>query len=138
MSNITVFSPNLVGAGGCNGPRGTYARIGWHTITRNTALTVSSERTGFPGAALKNATTYDRWSPETTPAWAQWDVGGNVDLDYVGIASHNLRGATIAVQYSHDASTWQTAITIQPSKDDALIAWWEPITARYWRVLIEG
>lgn len=138
MSNITVFSPNLVGGTGCDGPRGSYARIGWHTITRDAALTVSSERAGFPGISLKNATTYDRWSPVTLPAWAQWDARGNVDIGYVGIASHNLRGAVISVQYSQDAATWQTAISMEPSKDSALFAWWEPVTARYWRVLIEG
>ncbi|WP_322997961.1 hypothetical protein [Castellaniella sp.] len=137
MSNITVFSPNLVGTG-CDGVRGSYARIGWHTITRDTTLSVSSERAGFPGIALKNATTYDRWSPVTLPAWAQWDAGGNVDVDYVGIASHNLGGATVSVQHSQDGTAWTDAIVLTPSKNDALIAWWEQVTARYWRVLIDG
>lgn len=138
MSNITVFSPNLVGAGGCDGARGSYARIGWHTITRDAALTVSSERSGFPGESLRNATTYDRWAPAETPAWAQFDAGANVDIDYVGIASHNLRsmGAEIAVQYSQDSETWSDAIVLTPSRDDALLAWFGPVTARYWRVRI--
>jgi len=136
MSNITVFSPNLVGSGGCNGPRGTYARIGWHTVTRTAALTVSSERAGFPGESLRNPTTYDRWSPVDTPAWAQFDTGRQTDIDYVGIASHNLRGIEIAVQHSQDAETWADAIVLTPSRNDALLAWFEPVTARYWRIRI--
>lgn len=140
MSNITVFSPNLVGVGGCDGPRGTYARIGWHTVTRDAVLTVSTERAGFPGASLKNSLTYDRWQPVTTPAWAQFDIGGNQDVDYIGIGSHNLasQGSTVVVRYSHNGADWETAITLQPSRDDALLAWWESVTARYWRIEITG
>ncbi len=138
MSNITVFSPNLVGGTGCDGPRGSYARIGWHTITRTAALTASSARDGWPASAVKNPTTYDRWSPTAFPAWLKFDALSAVDIDYVGLGSHTLRGADVKVQYSQDDVTWTDAITVQPSRDDALLAWWEPITARYWRILITG
>lgn len=138
MQNITVFSPNLVGTVGCNGVRGNYARIGWDTFTRSADVTASSSRAGFPVESLKNATTYDRWSPSSLPAWAEFDNGSNVDVEYLGIASHTLAGTTVSVQYSHDDIDWDTAIVLQPSKNDALFAWWEPITARYWRILVDG
>lgn len=66
----------------------------------------------------------------------RFDAKSNVDIDYVGLGSHTLRGAEVAIQYSHDDATWHDAITVQPSRDDALLAWWEPVTARYWRVYI--
>lgn len=138
MSNITVFSPNLVGGAGCDGSRGTYARIGWQTITRNAVVVASSERLGWPKESVKNATTYDRWSPSEVPAWVSFDAGTNQDIDYFALGSHTLAGATVTLQYSHDDLTWSDAIILQPSRNDAVMAWFDSITARYWRVHVAG
>jgi len=139
--SVIVVSPSLVEQGDHADGRGyplNHARIGWQTITRDAILTVSSETAGFPGAALSNPMTYERWRPASVPAWAAWDAGAPVEIDYIGIASHTLgsSGATFAIEYSDDNATWTTLETVQPADDRAIMMLFPPVTARYWVIRI--
>lgn len=117
-----------------------HARIGYQTMTRNATVAVSSSAAGFPADSLKNSMTYDRWRPESVPAYVAFNQADAVEVDYIGIAGHNLYsvGAMITVQHSNNGVTWSTVAIMEPSRDGALMIQFEPVTAKYWRVSIDG
>ncbi|MBV7482529.1 discoidin domain-containing protein [Bordetella sp. BOR01] len=135
--SIIVVSPSLVEMGtGCWHSSLRHSRIGWRTLTRDAEITASSEADSWPAAALANPMTYERWKPEAVPAWVQFDAGQAVEVDYLGIASHDLgsAGATFSIQCSDDGAAWETAATVEPADDNAIMLLIEPVTARYWRL----
>lgn len=137
-----VVSPSLVGALHPIDWRGAdlcFARIGWHTYTRNAVVSASTSAEGWPAAALNSPMTYERWKPSAAPAWVRFDMGKNVEVDYIGIAAHDLyiQGATVTLQYSLNGSDWTTIDTFQPSRDDAFLFWFDPVVARYFRIQID-
>lgn len=114
------------------------ARIGYRTVTRNATVTASSATTGFPASAIKNPLTYERWLPLSAPATLTIDAGAMVIADYVGIGAHTLgsTGATVTISYSENGIDWTDVLHAAPANDNAIMALFEPVLARYWRIHI--
>lgn len=139
--SVIVVSPSLVEQGGHSDGRGyplNHARIGYQTLTRGAVVTASSEVAGWPASATANPMTYERWRPTAVPAWVSYDAGAAVEVDYLGIASHNLgsSGATIVLQYSANGSSWSTVETVEVADDRTIMLLFAPVTARYWRLRV--
>ncbi|OZI21717.1 hypothetical protein CAL18_12380 [Bordetella genomosp. 7] len=139
--SVIVVSPSLVEQGDHADGRGyplNHARIGYQTLTRNAVVTASSEAPAFPASATANPMTYERWRPAAVPAWVAYDAGEAVEVDYLGIASHNLgtAGATFALEYSVNGTDWTTVETVEAADDLTIMLLFEPITARYWRLSV--
>lgn len=139
--SVIVVSPSLVEQGDHSDGRGyplNHARIGYDTLTRGAAITSSSEEAGWPASSTGNSMTYERWRPTAVPAWVAYDAGADVEVDYLGIASHTLgsSGATFALEYSANGSDWTTVETVEAADDRAIMLLFEPITARYWRLSV--
>lgn len=115
------------------------ARIGYRTITRNATVTATSEAPGFPASAIRHPLTYERWAPAVAPATLTIDAGALVTADYVGIAAHTIgsTGATVAISHSEDGTTWTDVLQTAPTDDKAIMALFEPVMARYWRIRID-
>jgi hypothetical protein len=117
----------------------SHSRIGIDNIVRGGTVTASSAVAGFPASAAANPLTYEFWRPETLPATWKVDAGSAKEVDYVGVASHNLaEGDTVTVEYSLDDSTWEEVISHSPTTNAPIMFLFVPITARYWRLNISG
>ena len=117
-----------------------HSRIGIDNIVRTGTVTASSETAGFPAIAAANPLTYNYWKPASLPAWWKVDAGTPKPVGYVGIASHDLGGVsgTVVVEYSDDDSTWIEVDSHSPVDDSPIMFLFEPITARYWRIVVSG
>jgi hypothetical protein len=118
----------------------THSRIGIDNIVREGTVTASGEDPAFPAFAAKNPLTYEFWRPDVLDAWWKVDAGLPVEVSYCGIASHTLgsSGAFVTVQYSTDDSTWVDVLTDNQSDDSPMMFLFAPVTARYWRIFIQG
>lgn len=118
----------------------THARIGYKTIVTRDNITGSSEAEAFPARNLANPATFERWRPTSMPADVVVDAGAPVEVDYVGIAAHNVgtQDSAVTIDYSDDAVNWIAVISRSPSDNRALMLLFEPITARYWRIRFTG
>ena len=117
----------------------THARIGWHTILRDAALTASSAAPGFPVSSLANSMTYDRWLPVALPATVTIDAGEAVAADYLGIAAHLLRDGLNTVTLSYlDAGAWTDIAAGQPADNGSLMFLFPEVVSRRWRLTFTG
>jgi hypothetical protein len=139
-----IISPNLI-INTSNNPSLppfplNHARIGIESILTNSNVTASSESSGFPASALSNPLTYDQWRPSSVPASVSVDNGSTVDVDYIGIAAHNLSsvGAVIDVEYSTDGVSWILLQELSPGDNGPIMLLFETITARYFRFTVEA
>lgn len=132
---MLYISPSLAEQGPIGGPCDP-AKIGYHTVTRDAIVTASSAVPGFPASALKNALTYEAWRPESSPAWVVFDAQRLVDIDYVGLGVHTLgtEGVTLTIEHSIDGSTWEQVVQFLVGTDDAVMALFDQVTARYFRL----
>lgn len=138
-----IISPSMV----LGGPSGalppfplTHAMIGYRTICTADNVIASSQAAGSPAEDAVNIFTNEYWRPETLPATWTVDAGTGVDTDYIGIAAHTLgtSGATVAMQYSTDGSTWTTLYSLTPADNAPIMLIYETLTARYWRLSVTG
>ena len=136
---MLYISPSLVAMAdsGAADPL-SHARIGYSTITRNATVTASSAAPGFPASSIKHPLTYERWLPTTAPATLTIDSGALVLSDYVGIAAHTVgsTGGVITISYSENGTDWTDVLQTGPPNDNAIMALFEPVLARYWRIQI--
>ena len=118
----------------------THARIGWATIATESNVTGSSAASEFPATAPVNPLTWDRWLPEALPATWQVDAGAAATIDYLGIAAHTLADGllTVTVQRSDDGMAWTDVVAHEPTDNGPILFLFEPVAARYWRLLIDG
>lgn len=119
----------------------TNARIGYQTITRNGALSASTEAAGHPAYSAGLPNTYESWVPTSVPATITCDAGAPADVDYIGIAAHTLGsgGNTFRVQYSSDGSSWSDATGDMTVADDTpIMVFFGLQSARYWRLNISS
>jgi hypothetical protein len=96
----------------------------------------------LPGSPVENAVsgeTWDYWSGNTSGATIQVDLGFARTCDGLGIASHDAAtdGSRIDLQYSSNGSTWNNVIQYLPPDNSAIFIAFPPISARYWRVLVD-
>lgn len=117
----------------------THARIGYQRISGD--VTASSAASGFPASAADNPLTYTGWKPTSVPAWWEIDAGKGVEVDYVGIAAHNLGtiGATVKPQYSTGGSPeWEDATDEHmPADNRPIMFLFEEQFASKFRIYIE-
>ncbi len=72
--------------------------IGWHNLVTPASLTATSALSGFPVTNLTTPRTNSLWkaAAATNPQYLTCLFGGAYDVDYAGLARHNLGGATPA------------------------------------------
>lgn len=118
----------------------THARIGYKSILTTSNITVSGAVTNFPGTAVVNPATYERWQPSGLPATLTVDAGESVDVDYIGIAAHTLfsNSCSVTAQYSTDNSSWVDVDEFSPGDNGAIMMLFTKVSARYWRISIAG
>lgn len=120
----------------------THARIAhartW--LAGGVASATTTDADYFTNGPL-NILSYEKWKPTgtTSETW-EYDHTFAVECDYCAIGAHTIgtSGATVAVEY-YDGSVWQTLIaSTAPSDNSAIFAIFEPVTARFWRIVIAG
>lgn len=113
-----------------------HARIGYESAIQSATLAVSSG--SDTAAALSTVSTWERWAPSaggTQSVTATFAADRSVD--YVGLASYDLAGATVLVEYSAGLSgSFTTLDTITPGADGALMRLFDAVTARRVRLTI--
>jgi hypothetical protein len=98
-----------------------HPRIGWRSIA-GTAIT-SGAQAGYPAANALDVRTAIAWCPDAVPAWVGVNAGATVQVNYCGIAGHDLgtRGAVIAIDRWNGAA-WVTVIADRPiASNDAIM-----------------
>lgn len=104
----------------------THGRIGYQTYTRGAVpsqVTVSSEVVGFPADAPLRPETHEAWQPTVLPATWQFNIGTLQDVNYAGLAGHNLgsAGVSIKAETSMDGVAWTALAPEHIPSDDAPI-----------------
>lgn len=117
----------------------THARIGYDNIVRTATLTASSEVAGRPASSLKIPFTYEKWQPASLPATITLDAGELVAVDYLGIAAHTLKsnGNAVKLEYLDQMQSppvWTEILEFSPDSDDSLMALFDEVQARQWRL----
>lgn len=115
-----------------------HSRIGHQTYTRGGSAVASSAETNFPADAPLNELTYEYWRPTALPADWTLDAGSSVSANYVGIASHTLKGNTITIQGSNDNSTYTDIDSLIATDNSQIMFLFAPVSYRYWRLHIVG
>lgn len=118
----------------------SHARIGWATVATEANVSASGAKDGYPASAPVNPLTWDRWLPDDLPAWWQVDAGEAVTVDHVGIAAHALADGllTVTVQHSDDGEAWTDVVAHEPADNAPILLLFAPVSARWWRLLIDG
>ena len=115
----------------------THARIGWHRY--DGSVSASSAAAGFPASAAKSMNTYEFWKPTSLAAWWKIDLGSAKVVNYCGIAVHDWSGNDVTVQYSTNNTDWISINSASYVIDSAPLLFLFPsVSARYWRVFIDG
>lgn len=77
--------------------------IGWDNIVTVDNLAADTAATGYPATNLANPATHLKWKAnDTTTQYVTVTTGTADDLDYIGIAGHNLSSAGIEVSIEAD------------------------------------
>ncbi|QPC43486.1 hypothetical protein HW532_12745 [Kaustia mangrovi] len=107
--------------------------IGWHNLVTASTVTADTTEPGYPARNLANPSTtpLQSWQAADTTAQALTASLSHVgDIDYVGLAGHNLGAAGIPVTILGSADngvTWSVLVeqTVLPDNTPALF-WFEP------------
>lgn len=118
-------------------------RACFENLLRYGVLTSSGESSEFINNYPENVidgNTFDYWQPDDGNGWLQVVLPSAEDVDFLGIAAHNIGslGASVVLQY-WDGSTWidcHDAIT--PVNDDVLMVFFDTIFSNTFRVLFSG
>ena len=114
----------------------THARIGYNSVITSAGLTGTTGEANYPLTNVLNPATYERYKP-TTPTTCTIDIDSlsSVNVDYVGIQA---RGVTNVLIYSStDDVTYTLRAEFNPT-GNAIMALFEEVTARYYRVVLSG
>ncbi|MEW9808601.1 hypothetical protein ABUE31_21635 [Mesorhizobium sp. ZMM04-5] len=121
-----VISPALVlselAAGSADAPL-----LGWHNLVTRSGIEADQENESFPATNLANPSTALRWQGESTATqYLTFTVSSADDVDYVGIARHNLGSGqvTVSVEVSDGGSPeeWTEIIDeLIPPSDQPLV-----------------
>lgn len=130
ISNALVATPGLA-----DEPL-THTRIGYNTVITSAGLTGTAGEANYPLSNVLNPATYERYKP-TTPATCTLniDVLSAVDVDYVGIQGRGI--TNVKVYSSSDDITYTQLVDFNPT-GRAIMALFEEVTARYYRVTLTG
>lgn len=84
-----------------------YPRIGWNSITRRGTIAASSEAAGYPATNAASPFEYAYWQATgTTAQTLTLTFDASEDVDFVGIAAHNLGTAGATVQVQENDGGW--------------------------------
>jgi hypothetical protein len=116
-------------------------RIGYHNIVTADNLAADEEEVGYPVTNLANPATYPRaaWRGTSTAEQYVTVVQAATDVDYFGIARHNLgsTGASVQLQGSDNGSDWDdVSIEVNPGQDWVLMLHFTPVSYAQWRLRI--
>lgn len=114
----------------------------YNNIYETGTVTATSEASGYDVENIIDWRTYIRWKATSTSLQSIFlDYGSSVSSDALGIAGHNLAGATIFVQTSSNGS-WSgeqvTRDTFTPTDDSVICRSFASVSSRYWRIFISG
>ncbi|MFS8607285.1 MAG: discoidin domain-containing protein [Gammaproteobacteria bacterium] len=116
-------------------------RLGWRNFVTSSNVDASSEADGFPAINLGNPATYLKWRASSAAAQTLViDLATETEIDYIGIASHNLGSAGIAyeLESSNDSSTWTSRASGAPTNDRVVFHEFALTPARYWRLSLSA
>ncbi len=116
-----------------------HARIGYRTLWRaeGSTVTASSEQEGFPVSASLNELTYEFWRPESLPATWELNLSSPRNADYLGIASHTLKGLNIILEYDNNG-VWEEITQFTPDENDPIMVLFEQVETTKFRLTING
>lgn len=114
----------------------THARIGWHSIVTVANVSGTAGLTDYPITSLANAATYEKYKPDAASATINIDAGNVADVDYLAMMQKNV--SLVQIYYSHDEIDYTLHYEYSSNGKNADMALFEPISARYWRVVING
>lgn len=109
-----------------------HARIGYDNALFSASWSASSQETDFPPEALGNAMTVRRWKATSSTS----SVSANFSpqqINYVGIAAHNLRGASVTLEVGGES-----VATFSPTGDQAIMVLFESRSASSIELSISG
>lgn len=114
----------------------THARIGYQSVITSAGLTGTTAEDNYPLSNIINPATFERYKPTTpTTCTINIDAGSTVDVDYMGIQA---RGVTSVLIYSStDDITYTLEAEFNPT-GNTIMALFEEVTARYYRVTLNG
>jgi len=142
MSVIISGEIVLSAVGGADAPL-----IGYHTILPNATITATSEADGHPITLATNVSTAEFWKATgTADQVIEIETNSSDDLDYIGIARHNLgtAGATITVEGAteldayDDPDYFDLDVDVIPGDDCALLLRFEKQALLFVRITIEN
>lgn len=122
-----VFSPALVIGASSTFPA-SHPMVGWRNQVTFENVTADSSAAGYPVTNLGNNSTANRWlsAIDTEQLVTVSDLEGMTD--YVGIARHNLVGATISVEAitAEPGADWEVVHPgLVPADIGAIVLWFE-------------
>lgn len=128
-----------------------FPRVCYQTYTfalTDAAVTASTEITGAPKDAPLRPDTAEYWEASALPATWEIDLGSTVNVDYAGIAGHDIgsNGASVKIETSLGDFTgspltqvWtEFGTEVAPDDDSALLYLDDVRTARYARITLTG
>lgn len=107
---------------------------------RTGVLAASTEAAGYLKENVATEATNKAWSPTALPATLSVDMTTSTAADCFSMVAHNCgtSGNTILVQTSPDNSVWTTRATIVPTDNTTIAAFFNSVSARYWRINVSG
>lgn len=103
--------------------------IGYENLI--TSVLASSSAAGFGSSALLNGFTYDFWRSSSNDATITIDTGSTNNIDYIGIAKHNLKDRNIVLSVSTNGADYAEHITFSLTSNDAAMLIFESVNTRY-------
>ena len=114
----------------------SHARIGYNNVITSAGLTGTAGVDGYPLSNVLNPATFERYKPTiSTSATINIDALSAVDVDYMGLQH---RGVTsVLIESSIDDITYTTQAEYNPT-GNSVMALFETVIARYWRITLSG
>jgi hypothetical protein len=114
-----------------------FARIGYDNLVRNAAISATSRIDGFPPSAVANPLTYEYWRPQNGSGSIVMGFPLS-PVDYVGIASHNLKNSPVKIELSTDATNYVEVMTVTPTSDAPIMVLFDEVQAAFLRVTVNA
>jgi hypothetical protein len=98
--------------------------IGWRNIVTTANIVADTTASGFPASNLANSATFLGWKAnDTTAQYLTITPGSADDIDYVGVTTHNLASAGIAVSIEGDDGSGYVELVapVIPATDGPLL-----------------
>jgi|GEM_PF-786994 len=111
--------------------------IGYDSSVTSSSITADSEATDFPATNMANTSTGEYWESAIDTVQYVTVAFTSQLVNYVGIAAHNLVGATYEIEYKVGAGSWTAVgVALIPDDNSAIMWYFEDTTADNWRIKI--